>query len=71
LLKTITDRLSSMEKHAHQSFEVITALHNRLNMETLKGGEDEDGLGGLVKEVLGEVAKSKLGLGSERAGAES
>lgn len=60
LLKTISDRLSSMERHAHQNFEVITALHNRLNLETMKGDDDDDGLGGLVKEVLGDVVKSKL-----------
>jgi len=65
LLKTITDRLSSMEKHAHQSFEVITALHNRLNMELHAGGDGDDGLDGIVKEVLAEVAKDKLGLGGK------
>lgn len=71
LLKTITDRLSSMEKHAHQSFEVITALHNRLNMETLKSGDDDDdGLGGVLKEVLGEVVKSKLGVGESEGATE-
>ena len=71
LLKTITERLSSMEKHAHQSFEVITALHNRLNMETLKSSDDDDdGLDGVLKEVLGEVVKGKLGVGASEGAPE-
>ena len=70
LLKTISDRLASMEKHAHQNFEVITALHNRLNLETMKGDEDGDGLDSVLKEVLGEVAKSKLGIGEQAQAAE-
>lgn len=61
LLSVISDRLGKMEKHAHQSFEVITALHNRLNLETLKGEDgDEEGLDGIVKDVLLEVVQGKL-----------
>lgn len=68
LLKTITDRLSSMEKHAQQSFDVITSLHNRLNLETLKDTEEEDDLDSTVKHVLAEVVKSKMGIGGAGQG---
>jgi len=67
LLKTISDRLSSMEKHAALTFERETALHNRLNLEIHKGGEDgdDDGLEQLVGEVVGHVVKKKMGIKEE------
>lgn len=62
LLKTVTDRASAMERHAMSSFEVITSLHNRLNLEIHEneGGEDKDPLGKLVAEVVGDVAREKF-----------
>ena len=76
LLKTVTDRASAMERHAMSSFEVITSLHNRLNLEIHENqGEDgpPDPLEKLVGEVVGEVVKAKMGVGkdSSHEGAES
>jgi len=62
LLTTITTRLDTMEKHAAKNFEAMNALHNRLNMEVHKGGGDDDDLDSMVKEIVGDVARSKLGL---------
>jgi len=59
LLAVISDRLGKMEKHAQNSFEVITALHNRLNMETLTG-EDGDDTDDMVAKVLGNVLTAKI-----------
>lgn len=65
LLKTVTDRASAMERHAMSSFEVITSLHNRLNLEIHENSEGggDDPLGKLVAEVVGDVARDKLGVG--------
>jgi len=62
LLKTVADRLSSMERHAQQSFEVITSLHNRLNLELHEdgAGDGKDPLEKLVAEVVGDVAREKI-----------
>jgi hypothetical protein len=60
LLKIISERQQKAEQHAQQSFEVITALHNRLNLETMNNGEDGDDLDSMAKDVLGSVLKAKL-----------
>jgi len=64
LLSVISDRLGKMEKHAQSSFDVITALHNRLNIETLNGADDdEDDVDSLAAKVMADVLSNKLTAG--------
>jgi hypothetical protein len=63
LLATVATRLESMEVHAAKNWEQMNALHNRLNMEVHRAnGGDDDGLESMVKDIIGDVARAKLGL---------
>lgn len=68
LLGTITSRLSSMEAHAHKSFEVINSLHNRLNLEIHNNEGDGDSLDGIVGQVLGHVMTKGMGGAADAKG---
>ncbi len=66
LLAIISDRLAKMEDHAVKSFETVTALHNRLNMEIHRAGDDDDEAGddvdSIARSLIAQVAAQKLGI---------
>ncbi len=63
LVQVISGRLTQMENHAQQSFDTVTALHNRLAMEIHNNAGDEDAgddLDAFAKEIVKGVFASKM-----------
>jgi len=63
LVQVISGRLTQMENHAQQSFDTVTALHNRLALEIHNNSGDDDPsdeLAAFAKEILKGVATSKM-----------
>jgi len=63
LVQVISGRLTQMEQHAQQSFDTVTALHNRLALEIHNNTGDEDAsdeLASFAQEILKGVMSAKM-----------
>ena len=63
LVQVISGRLTQMENHAQQSFDTVTALHNRLALEIHNNaGEDDagDDLDDFARDIVKAVMRDRL-----------